>query len=124
MGLGNQYADPNFNVVMEVGLGAFNSNATAAQLAGWKPFAKAKVLAVIATVYTAGSLACGFNVYKNSTSIGTIVCSASAYGYQGTFAPTAGAQATFDTTDALSIANIDSNASLKASLSVAYQNQY
>ena len=124
----NDYADPKFNVPIEMNMGAFDTNAAAAIKAVWRPFYKAKILKIAASVYVAGSLACGFNIYKNGGSIGTIICSSSAAGYRGTWTPATGAgtatSAIYDTTDTLAIYNIDSNASLKASISVCYQNQY
>lgn len=124
----DHYADPKFSTPIELGLGVFNSNAAAAILTLWRPFAKVKMTAIHVDVKVAGSLACGFNIYKNGGSIGTIVCSASAAGYRGTFTPATGTgtatSAIYDTTDTLEVRNIDSNASLQAALYVAYQNQY
>ena len=125
------YGDPKFSVPIDIpvvtsGIYLINSNQAAENKFGWRPFLKAKINAVCVNVTTAGSLACGFTIFRGTTSIGAIVCSASAAGYRGTWAPT-GTTAIFDpavTTDVLNIKNIDSNASLVATITVNYQNQY
>lgn len=128
MGADQHYADPGLSIPQILYLGVFDSNAAAAIKALWRPFLKVKINTVQVNVKVAGSLACGFNIYKNGGSIGTIVCSASAAGYTGTFAPSSGTgtatSQVFDTTDTLEIRNIDSNASLQAAILVNYQNQY
>ena len=128
MAQSDQYADPKFSTPIEVSLGLFDTNAATAIKTLWRPFTKAKLNAVVATVKVAGSLACGWNIYKNGGSIGTIVCSASAAGYRGTFIPATGTatatSAIYDTTDTLEIRNIDSNASHVAMIGFQYQNQY
>lgn len=122
------YGDPKFSTPLDMCLGMFDSNAATAIKALWRPFSKAKINAVVVAVKVAGSLACGVNIYKNGGSIGTIVCSASAAGYRGTFVPATGTgtatSAIYDTTDTLEVRNIDSNASLQFGLFVNYQNQY
>jgi hypothetical protein len=128
MSQSQHYADPSLNTPVDLYLGIFNTNAAAAIKALWRPFSKVKINSVYVQVMVAGSLACGFNIYKNGGSIGTIVCSASAAGYRGTWTPATGAgtatSAIYDTTDTLEIRNIDSNASLQAGIAVNYQNQY
>jgi hypothetical protein len=126
MSIADCYSDNKFSTPAEIlvaGGAIVDSNQAAAVKFQWRPFVKMKVSAVCASVVVAGSLACGFTVFRGTTSIGAIVCSASAAGYRGTYVPT-GTNAIYDTTDTLVIKNIDSNASLTATLNVVYQNQY
>jgi hypothetical protein len=121
------YADPSFSTVQSVFIGPLSSPA-AAVIARWVPLAKMKMKYTVLGVNVAGTGANGVNIYKNGGSIGTIICSASAAGYQGTFTPATGAgtatSAIYDTTDTLDFYSVGSETNMKIILRIDYQNQY
>ena len=121
------YADPGFGSPLCISFGPLTSPA-AAVLARWIPYAKIKINNIKLTVNVAGTGANGINVYKNGGSIGTIICSASAAGYQGSFTPATGAgtatSAIYDTTDTLDIYSVGSETNMKVIVTINYQNQY
>lgn len=117
-----RYSDPKYSTPICFNFGTFTSPAAVIQ-AIWRPFYKVKIQCIIAAVVVAGTGANGVNVYRNGTSAGTIVNSASAAGYKGTLT-LSGTEAIFDTTDTMAIYSIGSETNLKQSVVAVYQNTY
>jgi len=130
MAQSDQYADPKFSTPIEMPICSTPAMVAAASyIYGiWRPFLKAKVNAVVLAVKVAGTGANGINIYKNGGSIGTIICSASAAGYRGTWIPATGTgtatSAIYDTTDTLDVRCVGSETNLALNVHVIYQNQY